>query len=770
MHSQSRDAFYFRREIELDIEATARDSEIIEVVQRQSSQSAWIPVEGEEIFRFRDRLKQLGISDEDQDRVISGAVAVLSRCLPPHLTAGRETGLIVGYVQSGKTMSFTAVAALARDNGYKLIIVITGITKNLFQQSTERLKKDLGIADRTDRQWQFLDNPKVRPDIKQRIEKAIRSSSSSLGIVDQTALITVMKNRTHLDHLIRLLRGLSLSSIPALIIDDEADQASLNNRVRKGDESATYRRIIELRSLLPHHTFLQYTATPQAPLLISIIDRLSPSFSEILTAGPAYTGGKVFFERDFRLIRTIPLSDVPTQNQPLTDSPESLQDAMRIFFLGVAAGLKSGGHGNRSMMVHPSKRVLQHANYFVWVTQAQQEWGRVLALDGKDPDLQDLVEEFETSYDDLKQTVQDLPSLELLLPWLQQAISGTIVTPVNSAQGPTPQVDWRQDYAHILVGGEVLNRGFTVEGLTVTYMPRGKGVGNADTIEQRARWFGYKADYLGYCRVYLDQNMEEIYRRYVNHEESMRDELRKFRAMGEPLSSWTRRFFLASDLRPTRTGVLDLEYGRGSYSSRWYEPRTAQDSPETIQINRLAVDEFLSALSLTEGQYHEQATDEQKYKWARVPLQVVYKNLLTKLKVTHSSELQAYTGLLLHIDRYLDQHPDEECTIYLMSQGKTRRRGLDSSGKIPHIFQGPTPAHKPYKMGELYPGDAQIRAEAGISIQIHNLNIARGEKIIAQNVPVVAVWMPRDVNADWLAGPGQPVTEDDDEYFRMTDD
>ena len=96
------------------------------------------------------------------------------------------------------------------------------------------------------------------------------------------------------------------------------------------------------------------------------------------------------------------------------------------------------------------------------------------------------------------------------------------MTEVNTARGRTPQPDYRQFYAHILVGGEVLNRGVTVEGLTVTYMPRGRGTGQADTIQQRARWFGYKADYLGYCRVYLSAAMRLVYRAYVDHEERLR--------------------------------------------------------------------------------------------------------------------------------------------------------------------------------------------------------------------------------------------------------
>ena len=90
----------------------------------------------------------------------------------------------------------------------------------------------------------------------------------------QTALITVLKNTTHLRNLIGVLRQLNLETFPALVIDDEADQAGLNTRVVQGGQSTTYQRLVALRQCLPHHTYLQYTATPQAPLLINLIDVL----------------------------------------------------------------------------------------------------------------------------------------------------------------------------------------------------------------------------------------------------------------------------------------------------------------------------------------------------------------------------------------------------------------------------------------------------------------------------------------------------------------
>jgi hypothetical protein len=184
----------------------------------------------------------------------------------------------------------------------------------------------------------------------------------------QGVLVTVMKNHRHLDYLVRALADIDLSGVSTLIIDDEGDQASLNYLVNRGRESTTYRQISQLRARLRSHTYIQYTATPQAPLLINIIDALSPSFAEVLTPGAGYTGGAVFFGDDGlrRFVRTIPPTQIFQPGQPLAAPPQTYRQAMATFFVGVAAGeLLDDGRGNRSMMVHPHQTRVLHDNYYI---------------------------------------------------------------------------------------------------------------------------------------------------------------------------------------------------------------------------------------------------------------------------------------------------------------------------------------------------------------------------------------------------------------------
>ncbi|MGE5554251.1 MAG: Z1 domain-containing protein [Betaproteobacteria bacterium] len=722
-----------------------QETEIVEVLPQALATvgGSWIPIVGPETAALLR-----SVPAESRDTVLREAVAVLARCISPREESGRETGLVVGYVQSGKTMSFTTVSALARDNGYQMVIVITGTSINLFRQSNDRLQSDLHLV-RRGSGWRSFRSDRLNDSARQSIQSALARWRDDTVRPDerQTVFITVMKQRTHLDRLIRLLRALDLRNVPALIIDDEADQASLNNLVRKGDQSATYRRLVALRDLFPLHTYLQYTATPQAPLLINIIDALSPGFAQVLTPGPAYTGGITFFEQNLQLVRVIPEQDVPTDELSLLEPPETLLQAMRTFFLGVAADIVAPEQHNRSMMVHPSKATTQHQDYCHWVNSIKAEWQRTLELPADDPDRNDLVQDFQAAYDDLAKTVgYGLAPFDELMAVLHRAIRETVVTEVNARQTITPEIDWERDNYHILVGGQALDRGYTVEGLTVTYMPRGRGVGNADTIQQRARWFGYKAEYLGYCRVYLAPETLEAYRGYVQHEEDIRRRLREHTGS---LREWRRAFFLSPNLSPTRNSVLNLDYMRGNFTNRWFEVRSPHVSDEAIQENRTLVQAFRNRHQFVpdEGDLRRLPTHHHIVA-TNIPLGEVLQQLLIPFRVTHPNDSNRMLGFLLQVQRYHEFNPRATCTVYIMSPNVPRERGVDENGEIAQLFQGPHPD----KNGEIYPGDRGVRAPEGLTVQIHLLQTVhdRGNQALAHDVPVLAAWVPEEMSADWV--------------------
>lgn len=201
--------------------------------------------------------------------------------------------------------------------------------------------------------------------------------------------------------------------------------------------------------------------------------------------------------------------------------------------------------------------------------------------------------ERQTVEQQLATTYPTLPPFDRIETELWQAINRTQVIEVNSRQGKTPPINWESSYAQILVGGQAMDRGFTVEGLTITYMPRGKGVGNADTVQQRARFLGYKRSYLGLCRVFLESEVQDAFTAYVQHEEHLRAQLRDHANSGKPLSEWRRAFFLDQALAPTRRCVLDLDYENVNFSAEWFYPRSPHFTRDSLQHNEHLVAQLL---------------------------------------------------------------------------------------------------------------------------------------------------------------------------------
>lgn len=736
---------------------------IVEPVTEDVGGGNWRPTIGPEAYDFLQNV----VPEVSREDVCDAAVSILSKGVSPTAAAGQQTGLVVGYVQSGKTMSFEIVAVLARDNGFQVVIVVAGTSNPLFDQSTGRLRRDLRLDDpERERRWIQFQNPGDDDATIQAIRDVL-DDWRDLGTPEEykkTVLITVLKNHRRLQNLCTLVRAVGMQGVPVLIIDDEADLASLNNEVAQGQESTTYRCLMDLRQVLPNHNYLQYTATPQAPLLISIIDSLSPNFVQVLDPGIEYVGGREFFADNLALVRVIPPQDVPTNANPLNEPPESLLEALRVFMVGVAAGIREGRNtGNRSMLVHPSHRTAQHQEFYNWVRDIFEEWKRILNLPDNDADKQELIEDFRDAYNDIAETVgTELPVFSEVVPSFRFAFRNTRILEVNARGGRTPEVDWRSAYGWILVGGQAMDRGFTVEGLTVTYMPRGIGVGNADTAQQRARFFGYKRRYLGYCRVYLEQGTLTAFQSYVEHEEDIRGQLKEFQDTGRSLNEWKRAFVLDRALQPCRSNVLEFDYMRGRFSDDWVAPRVVLVSDSVIQANRDSVAGFVQTLAFVDDDGDLRRTEFQRHRVCRdVPLRTVTEDLLIRMRITGTTDSQRYTGLLLQLSKALDDDPDENCAVYLMSPNTRRRRDIDENGEVKNFFQGPAPVSPLERRGEVYPGDRAICDRDRVTVQIHVVDLTRDDRrvIVVEQVPVVTVWVPARLARTWLVQnqPGQAV-------------
>ena len=718
-----------------------------------TSTSGWMPIEGAETRSFLER----AVPPDSRSQVLQDAVEILTRGAAPDDDQFRETGLVVGYVQSGKTMSFEAVAALACDNEFELIIVIAGASNPLLNQSTDRLRRDLRIEGLDGpRHWKLVTNPSVDDETVGTMRAILESwrDPTIPRAYKRTILVTVLKNHRRIESLTQLLQSLDLGHASVLVIDDEADQASLNSEVSRGDESTTYRRIMELKATLAKCTYLQYTATPQAPLLVNIVDSLSPTFVQVLVPGDQYVGGQHLFGDDLSFVREIPPDEVPTQENVLYEPPGTLLDALRVFMVGLAVELGKGESASiRSMLVHPSYRTAQQQEYASWIREVFATWKSLLALPDTDPDKEELLDDFRFAFDDLAGTVgESIPAFVEIAPLLRVAFLNTSILEVNAREGQTPAVDWNSAYGWILVGGQAIDRGFTVEGLTVTYMPRGIGIGNADTVQQRARFFGYKRSYLGYCRIYLEAGTRDAFRAYVEHEEDIHRQLREIQSSGRSLKEWKRAFFLDSRLRPCRASVLDFDYMRGRFADSWVVPRVVRTPDELIQGNRSTVVELLRNLSFDDDEGHPDRTDIQRHEVCRdVTLKDALDRLLLMMSVVGSGDSQRNTGMLLQLSRAIEDDLTESCTIYRMSPAVPRHRGLRGDGEITNLFQGPYPVKPRRIQGSIYPGDAGVRDDDSVTVQIHVIQLTDDDnEVIVRDVPVLAVWIPARLAASWI--------------------
>jgi len=494
------------------------------------------------------------------------------------------TGLALGYVQSGKTTSITALAAVAADRGYQLIVALLGSTKLLLDQNSKRLDDALGITSRSDYVWISETNP-----VSEAAGKKLRQF---IGM-GRVCLVPVLKNAVRLRAVAKQLSKLS-DDLKVLIIDDEADQASLNTS--REAESRTYAAIRELRAAVPRHLYVQYTATPYAPLMLDVADALRPDHVEFLEPGPGYTGGRQFFiDHATQVVRNVPSLDEQASRTPPLQLQKSLHQALASFVAGSALLLAHDtAQPPISMLVHSTARNDVQARYEFLIRRQLDKWrSSIVDYDSVPQEILDerkrIVQNGAADIADGDFTLKVIKVVHEAVTWL-----------VNSA-ADINKVDWHVSPIHMLVGGNKLDRGFTVEGLTVTYMNRPASP-QVDTLEQRARAFGYRGDLLPYCQFFASKKTIRSLTGIVHTEEDLRARLRDHIEAGGSVHSWAREIglLLPEGMTPTRAAVVSAlsKMGLG-----WHQMRRPVRDAELTAKNRQLIAEsgLLSAPFVAQG-------------------------------------------------------------------------------------------------------------------------------------------------------------------------
>lgn len=654
-------------------------------------------VVGETFLSFLEKV----VHDDARDAVKESAERILSKALR-HGAA--STGLVVGRVQSGKTLSYEAVVALARDNGFSLVVVVSGISNPLLSQGVSRLKQDLSSADPS--AWLFLSPGTDGTDYAQ-FEREVRRVQENWAddqtpiAYKQTAVVFVLKNHTRLGNLVTVLRSVDFSNQRVLFIDDEADQASPNTKVKKRQESPTYFNVKQIREALPSHYYLQYTATPQANLLASIDDVLSPDFVCVLEPGANYVGGPDFFESSRGLVHTISETDLQLGADPNGPPPDSFRRAVALFLVGAAHVVACQKPTARSMLVHPARGIESHKWFVKWAERIVAKWRDLYEHREQDFPTSMWVE-FESAWRELKETFEDLKDLETCWNELRVVLRNLDIREVNASAGKTPVIEFDPRRFYLLVGGQAIDRGFTVEGLTVTYMPRGAGTFVADTIQQRARFFGYKRPYLGLCRVFLDPEVREAYEAYVRSEREMLRDLREVEAEGTSLHDWLRRFLVEGKMKPTRSNVIGRDLTRVSLDDTW------------IRVTRRFTPDAPSAREAME-RVNDLVRVDRWRDWGHGHLEtsIELSELIDIISATQSPAVLAEprnVRLLDELRRKLVDGEHPEVRIFQMRAGRVAQRTRTPRGDI-QVFEGRNAG---------YEGDSNVfDHDADINVQLH---------------------------------------------------
>ncbi len=626
----------------------------------------------------------------------------------------KRRGLVVGDVQSGKTASYAALICKAADAGYRMVILLAGTLENVRRQTQERLdaafvgldsrdflardqlkhKTHIGVGHIDSRRDGIVFTSRDR-DFRAAIASAL---SISLNSVREPVLVVAKKNKGVLANLGTWLRTRNADrdgkiDVPMLLIDDEADNASINTRSKPNETTAINKAIRDLLALFTRSSYVGFTATPFANIFIDptstdemLGDDLFPGdFIHLLEAPTNYIGmDRVFPPIDPEQpeageaeawamgLRTVEDSDdwlpVDHKSDAIPGSiSESLLKALRQFLLTCALrdlqvkhrvdGHEKGIH--RSMLVNVSRftalqiRVADQIHVELERIRNQVRlYGMLSPRDAatRSPEIGMLQQVFQNEFPQAR-----FPWAEVL-SILHDAISPIRVQPVNQRTGAASL-----DYSAakeppgirvIAVGGNSLSRGLTLEGLCVSYFLRNSRA--YDTLLQMSRWFGYRDGYSDLCRIWLTAEAEGWFRHVTEATNELKRDFARMRRQRATPAEFGLRVrthpdtLLITARNKMATGinvvgeVRDISLaGRGIETARLYADQ--QRNEENLRI----VDRFLLDLVAHGGPVPSQ--NGKARVWRNVPADAVA-SLLREFLVhplNHDFQGEAISDFLL---------------------------------------------------------------------------------------------------------------------------
>ncbi len=557
---------------------------------------------------------------------------------PTQATPWKRRGLVVGDVQSGKTATYTALCCKAGDVGYRLIILLTGTLESLRRQTQERLDEGFVGLDSSGELRKIRSRAAIgvglidgrkdagvftsrEHDFKKALLNALGFRLDSFKI---PVLVVVKKNKKILEHLERWLTEFNAGAggfidAPVLVIDDEADSASVNTRSAAEDPTAINTRIRALLRLFTHSSYVGFTATPFANVFIdpdNVDDMLGSDlfprdFIYSLEAPTNYMGPQAVFGEEPKVNMLRGIEDAEAIFPPkhkntliIDDLPRTLFEAARAFLLSnTIRDLREEGQTHRSMLVNVSAwtnvqeqvRTLLHA----WLSQVQQDIRNYSQLPPtealKNETIAALHATWQAEYDGLG------------IPWsaVQTALVAgalpVVIQAVNQRTGAA-SLDYAKHRENglrvIAIGGNSLSRGLTLEGLSTSYFFRNSQM--YDTLLQMGRWFGYRDGYADLCRLWLTDDAVHWYAYISMATEELRTEFKRMRAQDRTPQDFGLKVRAHPDalMVTARNKMRNSQTVERVISMRGQSPETARlrSNENIVRANRITVERFITTL------------------------------------------------------------------------------------------------------------------------------------------------------------------------------
>jgi len=551
-----------KKELETHFDVKMEEGILIQGEEQQNRDTTWWTGETKQKIntfywhRYKEYIKT-SLPDDVVRTIDTDTDIVMNNIENPDIQNFNRYGMVVGHVQSGKTANYAALICKAADAGYKFIVVIAGGINNLRNQTQERINEAFIGRDNNGNQIgagkgnSSLDRLPISLTTVERDfnkQDADRNSQGSNFDNTTTPIVLVIKKHTStLKNVIKWLESQYKNKIDKhsmLMIDDESDYASINTK-NEEDPTAINIKLRKLLSLFNKSCYVAYTATPYANIFIDHEaghtevgrDLFPKDFIYSLDAPSNYFGArKIFLDTNQKHLVTIDdyLDDIPSKHPkdfPLLSIPESLYEAMRVFVLNIAIRfLRNEENKHNSMLIHATRFTLVHQKFALHAEKFIEKLKIDIESYSKLPNatqLSNLINDLRNTFDK-RNDIENKPEWKSILDKLAGVLETIVIREVH--QKTSVPLEYKKDRVTnaIVIGGTSLSRGYTLEGLSVSYFLRNTVF--YDTLMQMGRWFGYRTNYEDLCKVYMSETMIDNFARII---EATEDLIKDFKLMSE---------------------------------------------------------------------------------------------------------------------------------------------------------------------------------------------------------------------------------------------